>query len=45
VQGNALHVMVTLATNDYLELFIGNTTDADDVTLYSLNLFAMGMVC
>jgi len=45
VQGNALHVMVTLATNDYLELFFGNTTDTDDLTLYSLNLFAMGMVC
>jgi len=45
VQGNALHVMVTLATNDYLELFFGNTTDTDDLTLYSLNIFAMGMVC
>jgi hypothetical protein len=45
VQGNAIHVMAELATNDYLELFVGNTTDTDDPTVYNLNLFAMGMVC
>ncbi len=44
-QGNALHVMVSLATNDYLELFVGNLTDTDDPTVFSLNIFAMGMVC
>ena len=39
----ALHVMVELATNDYLELYVGNTTDADDVVIKTLNIFAMGM--
>jgi len=41
--GNALHVVATLETNDYLELYIGNTSDTSDPTVYSLNLFAMGM--
>lgn len=39
----ALHVMAELATNDYLELYIGNLTDADDFTIKTLNLFALGM--
>lgn len=42
-RSTAMHVMVELATNDYLELYVGNTTDADDVTVLTLNLFAMGM--
>jgi len=42
-QSTAMHVFVTLATNDYLELYIGNRTAARDVVLKSLNLFAMGM--
>jgi hypothetical protein len=42
-RSTAMHVMVELATNDYIELYIGNTTDADDCTVHSLNLFAMGM--
>jgi hypothetical protein len=43
IRSTAMHAMVSLATNDYLELFVGNTTDADDCTVYSLNIFAMGM--
>jgi len=43
IRSTALHVMVSLATNDYLELYIGNITDADDCTVHSLNIFAMGM--
>lgn len=43
VRSTAMHIMVSLATNDYLEMFIGNTTDTDDCTVHSLNLFAMGM--
>lgn len=43
MRSTAMHVMVSLATNEYLELYVGNTTDADDVTIHSLNLFAMGM--
>jgi hypothetical protein len=30
VQSTSLHVMLTLAPNDYLEFFVGNTTDAID---------------
>ena len=43
IKSTAMHVMVSLATNDYLEVYFGNTTDADDFTVYSLTLFAMGM--
>jgi hypothetical protein len=43
IRSTALHVMVSLATNEYLELYVGNTTDADDCTVHSINLFAMGM--
>lgn len=42
-QSTALHCMVTLATNDYLELYVGNLTDADDITAKTMNLFALGM--
>jgi hypothetical protein len=42
-QFSALHVMTTLATNEYLELFIGNTSATRNFTLKSMNLFAMGM--
>jgi len=42
-QFSALHAMATLATNDYLEVFIGNTSAARNITIKSLNLFAMGM--
>jgi hypothetical protein len=43
IRSTAMHVMTSLATNDYLELFVGNTNDADDCTVHSLNIFAMGM--
>lgn len=42
-RSTALHAYTTLATNEYLELYVGNTTDADDLTFKTLNLFAMGM--
>lgn len=42
-QSTALHIMVSLATNEYLEVYIGNLTGANNVTVKSLNLFAMGM--
>lgn len=42
-QAFAFHCMVELATNNYIEVYVGNTTDADDVTVKTLNLFAMGM--
>ena len=43
VGSTAIHGFVTLATNDYLEVNFGNLTDADDPTVHSLNVFAMGM--
>lgn len=42
-QFSSLHLMVSLATNEYLELYIGNTTAARNFTVKSLNIFAMGM--
>lgn len=43
IQSTSLHVMLTLAPNDYLEFFVGNTTDAIDFKFVSLNLVAIGM--
>lgn len=42
-QAFSFHSMVTLATNDYIEVYIGNLTSSADVTVNSLNSFAMGM--
>lgn len=42
-QSTALHCMVSLSTNDYLELYSGNLTDGDDLIVKTLNLFAMGL--
>src|SRR3989344_16461 len=42
-ESTALHCMVSLATNDYIELYVGNLTDADDITAKTINLFAMGL--
>lgn len=42
-RSTAMHVMTEMAYGDYLELYIGNTTDADDCTVHSLNLFTLGM--
>lgn len=42
-QFSSLHVYTQLATNDYLELYIGNTTATRNFTVKSLNIFAMGM--
>jgi len=42
-QFSSLHAYIELATNQYLEVFVGNTTSNRDFTVKSLNLFAMGM--
>lgn len=42
-QFSSLHVYSEMATNDYLELYIGNTTATRNFTVKSLNIFAMGM--
>jgi hypothetical protein len=43
IKSTAMHVTTSMTTNDYLEMFVGNTTDADDCTVHTFNLFAMGM--
>lgn len=42
-QSATITVFVTLSPDDYLELWVGNTFGAADVTIKSLNLFASGM--
>lgn len=42
-RSTALHQMVELDTNDYIELWVGNLTNTTDPTIYTMNLFAMGM--
>jgi hypothetical protein len=42
-QSTALHVTTTLATNDELSIRVGNLDGTGDVTVKSINLFAMGM--
>lgn len=39
----AIHIMVELAQNDYLELFVKNVTDTDDLTITNVNMFAMAV--
>ncbi|WP_073369587.1 hypothetical protein [Flavobacterium fluvii] len=43
IMSTALHIMVTLAQNEYLELYVGNMTAGRNVEIYSLNFFALGM--
>lgn len=43
-QFSSLHAYCTLANNEYLELYIGNTSAGRNFTVKSLNLFAMGML-
>ena len=39
----SLNRMIELATNDYIEIFIGNLTAGRNVTVKSLNLFMLGV--
>lgn len=41
-QAFSFHSFVELATNDYIEVYIGNISSANDVNLKTLNMFAMG---
>jgi len=41
--GNANHIMLELAQNEYIELFVGNLTAGRNATFKDVNLFAMGM--
>jgi hypothetical protein len=43
VQSTALHVMLTMAPNDYLEFYVGNISSSDDFSFRTFNLVAIGM--
>jgi len=43
IASTALHCQLTLSQNDYIELYVGNTTDADDIVVKSINIFGLGM--
>lgn len=43
LQSTSLHVMLALAPNDYLEFYVGNTTDSEDFSFRTFNLVAIGM--
>lgn len=43
VGSSALHAFTTMSTNDYLSLFVRNSTAATDITMQTTNLFAMTM--
>lgn len=43
IMSTALHVMVTLSHNQYLELYAGNMTGARNMEINSINFFALGM--
>jgi hypothetical protein len=42
-ESTALHAMVELGQNDYVEMYLGNTTGERNGTVNTLNMFAMGM--
>jgi hypothetical protein len=43
ITSTAIHVMTELMQNDYLELFIMNTSGTGPLTITEMNLFAMGV--
>lgn len=40
-QAMSYHVMISLSPNDYINVCVGNMTDADDLTIKTLNIFIM----
>ena len=42
-QSTAMHVMIYMYPDDYLELYVGNMIAARNVVVKSMNLFALGM--
>jgi hypothetical protein len=38
-----LHVMLTMAPNDYLDFYVGNISSSDDFSFRTFNLVAIGM--
>ena len=44
-RGSAAHGFTTVGMNDYITIMVRNTTDADDPTMVTGNLFVMDMPC
>lgn len=42
-KSTALHVATTLNPNDYVELYVGNISGANDAVVKTVNIFALGM--
>lgn len=42
-ESTAIHVFVSMAQNEYLELWCANNSGTGDITVKTLNLFALGM--
>ncbi len=43
VVSTAIHAMVALKTNDFIELYLMNTSNNNDLTILDMNMFAMGV--
>lgn len=43
IGSSAMHVMLALEQDDYLEIYVGNMSGTDDIVVNSISLFAMGM--
>ena len=43
IQSTSLHLMITMNTNDFLEIYVGNISNSTDFKFNTLNLFALGM--
>ncbi len=43
VGSTAMHIAIMMDTNDYLELYCGNTSDTSNFTINTINFFAMGL--
>lgn len=43
VQSTSMHAMLTLAPNDYLELYVGNISGSENFSFRTFNLVAIGM--
>jgi hypothetical protein len=43
IASTALHAFPEMKTGDYLELYVGNLTDTDNLVIKTMTMFAMGM--
>lgn len=43
IHSTAIHVFITLTTNDFVELFVQNASSTADLTIKHMNMFAMEM--